>query len=215
MILTCIHGKFNTVSRKNAGAIVSGNSVYVSETAFKKYANYKNFWIFSNDSDTNVGTIIENNNVVNYTRYVATQSSNLNVRSSPSGTKVSSLSKGTKVNVVEVSGDWSRINSPVQGWVSTQYLSASTVQFLNSLNGYTIGTYRVNTNIHVRTGPGISYNSKKYKQLTSNARSQNKKLGNYYYNGYKEGVTCTVTHISGNWGKTASGWICLDYCKKI
>lgn len=43
-------GKFNTASRREAGAIVDGNSVYVTEENFKKYANYKNFWIFSNDN---------------------------------------------------------------------------------------------------------------------------------------------------------------------
>lgn len=30
----------------------------------------------------------------------------------------------------------------------------------------------------------------------------------------KNGVTCTVTEVKGNWGKTPSGWICLDYCRK-
>lgn len=41
--------KFNTASRKVANVKVDGNSVYVTEQNFKKYANYKNFWIFSND----------------------------------------------------------------------------------------------------------------------------------------------------------------------
>lgn len=43
------NGKFNTASRKVANVKVDGTSAYVSETNFKKYANYKNFWIFSND----------------------------------------------------------------------------------------------------------------------------------------------------------------------
>lgn len=42
-------GKFNTASRKVANAIVKGTSVYVSKSNFKKYANYKSFWIYSND----------------------------------------------------------------------------------------------------------------------------------------------------------------------
>ena len=42
-------GKFDTASRRAAGVVVSGNSAYVTETAFKQYANYRNFWIFSND----------------------------------------------------------------------------------------------------------------------------------------------------------------------
>lgn len=110
----------------------------------------------------------------------------------------------------------------MQGWVSTQYLSASIVRTPSTINtnkkiisGYKTGTYKVNTNIHVRIGAGTNYSYKTYKQLTSNARNQNKRIGNYYYNGYRKGVTCTITQIKGNWGKTASGWICLDYCKNI
>lgn len=123
-------GKFTTASRKNAGAVVSGNSVFVSESSFKTYSNYKNFWIYSNDNGAgNVNTTnIESTSAVNYTRYVATQSANLNVRNNPNGTKIGSLAKGTTVNVVEVKGDWSRITSTVNGWASSQYLSASTVK---------------------------------------------------------------------------------------
>ena len=124
------NGKFTTASRRNANVTVSGNSVFVSESSFKTYSNYKNFWIYSNDNGAgNVNTTnIESTSAVNYTRYVATQSANLNVRNNPNGAKIGSLAKGTTVNVVEVKGDWSRITSPVNGWVSSQYLSASTVK---------------------------------------------------------------------------------------
>lgn len=223
MTLTCIHGKFQTTSRKSANVVVSGNSVYVSESSFKKYANYKNFWIFSNDKGSGSTNTNINTSSLNYTRYVATQSSNLNVRSSAStsSSKIGSLAKGTKVNVIEVNGDWSKISSPVSGWVSIQYLSASIVKTPSTINtnkkiisGYKTGTYKVNTNIHVRSGSGTNYKAKTYRQLTSNARAQNRTRGNYYYNGYLKGVTCNVTNVKGNWGKTASGWICLDYCRK-
>ena len=43
------NGKFNTASRKNAQVQVKGTSAYVSKTNFKKYANAKSFWIYSND----------------------------------------------------------------------------------------------------------------------------------------------------------------------
>ena len=42
-------GKFSTASRKNAQVQVKSTSAYVSKANFEKYANYKNFWIFSND----------------------------------------------------------------------------------------------------------------------------------------------------------------------
>lgn len=61
MIRICIIGKFNTASRREANVVVDGNSAYVTEESFKTYANYKNFWIFSNDSiDKEVNTVIQN-----------------------------------------------------------------------------------------------------------------------------------------------------------
>lgn len=125
-------GKFDTTSRRNAGVIVSGNSVFVSEHSFKTYANYKNFWIFSNDGgngNSNITLKNQTNTSVSYIRYVATQSANLNVRNGAgtSYSKISSLSKGTEVIVSQVDENWSYIISPIQGWVSSSYLSATPV----------------------------------------------------------------------------------------
>jgi len=123
----CTRGKFTTASRRNANVTVSGNSVFVSESSFQTYANYKYFWIYSNDNGSGNTNTSTNTNTVNYTRYVATQSANLNVRDNPNGNKISSLAKGTQVTVTEINGDWSRISNPVQGWVSSSYLSSSAV----------------------------------------------------------------------------------------
>ena len=218
MIHICTRGKFNTASRRNANVTVSGNSVFVSENSFKTYANYKNFWIYSNDNGTgNNNTTTNNTNTVNYTRYVATQSLNLNVRSSPNGSVKSSLKKGTQVTVTEISGDWSRISSPTSGWVSSSYLSSI---YVNKITGYRTGKYKVtdvsrNSVLCVRRGPSTKYSKKTYRQLSANARNQNRANGNYYANGYKNGVVFTVSRVSGNWGLTPSGWVCLDYCSKI
>lgn len=211
------NGKFNTASRRNAEVQVKGTSVYVSKTNFERYANYKNFWIYSNDNE-NKNTNTNNTKSVSYTRYVTTERYNLNVRNKANGTKIGSLPKGTKVEVVGTNGEWSKIISPVNGWVSSQYLSTSVENDITetyNTKTYKTGTYKTTSNIHVRTGAGTNYKAKTYKQLTSNARKQNRNLGNYYYNGYKKGVVCTVTKIKGNWGYTKSGWICLNYCKKI
>jgi len=123
----CTRGKFTTASRRNANVTVSGNSVFVSESSFQTYANYKYFWIYSNDNGSGNTNTSTNTNTVNYTRYVATQSANLNVRDNPNGNKISSLAKGTQVTVTEINGDCSRISNPVQGWVSSSYLSSSAV----------------------------------------------------------------------------------------
>lgn len=83
-------------------------------------------------------------------------------------------------------------------------------------NTYTTGTYQVTASLlNIRTGAGTNYSAKTYSQLTVNAQEQNKKLGNSKANGLLKGCICTISEIKGNWGKIPSGWICLDYCKKI
>lgn len=107
------NGKFNISSRRNANVITSGNNVYVETQSFKKYANYKNFWIFSNDSEGSQA-ISEINRIdnINYERYVATKSSNLNVRESNNikSNIITKLKKGTKVNVIEIKGHTQILN---------------------------------------------------------------------------------------------------------
>ena len=206
------NGKFNTASRRGK-VTVSGNDVYCSVDNFENYANYKHFWIYSNDSGN--GNVMPQPTQTSYTRYVSTQSANLRVRDSAGGNIIGSLAKGTQVEVVENNGSWSRIISPVSGWVSNAYLSSTQVQSTNAQavstvsKRYSTGTYRTTANIYVRTGAGTNYRAKTYRELTSNARSQNKRLGNYYYNGYKKGVTCKVTQVKGNWRKDCK-WMDLS-----
>lgn len=81
---------------------------------------------------------------------------------------------------------------------------------------YKAGEYKVTASVlNVRTGPGKNYRRKTYSQLTADARKQIKKLAGYSANGYVKGMVCTVYEVKGSWGRTPSGWICLDYCKKI
>lgn len=208
-------GKFDTSTRRGK-AIVKGNTVYVTIDNFKNYANYKQFFCYkynpntvntSNSTDTDVST-------ATYIRYVKVNTS-LNVRNSPGGAKVGSLKNGTEVTVYETNGIWARIGE--SKWVSVAYLSSinPNKKATSTQKTYTTGKYKISTNIHVRAGAGTNYKAKTYKQLTQNARHQNKLCGNYYYNGYRKGVICNVTKVHSNWGLTKSGWICLDYCNKI
>lgn len=115
-------GKFETASRKKANVKVKGNSAYITEKNFKKYANYKNFWIFSNDYVKPK----ESNKSKKYTRYVdVKKDSHLNVRkkADKNSKQVGKLTRATKVTVTKTSGKWSYITSPMKGWVSTEYLS--------------------------------------------------------------------------------------------
>ena len=210
-------GKFDTSTRRGK-VTVSGNTVYCSIENFRNYANYRGFFAYQHSGNVqeNSGSVITST----YTRYVATNSKNLNVRSGAGYYSIiGSLRKGTAVTVTETNGVWSRITSPVSGWVSSSYLSASPVS-LTTITGYRTGKYKVsrvsrNSVLCVRTGPSTRYSKKTYRQLSSNARSQNKANGNYYANGYKNNVVFTVSRVSGNWGLTPSGWVCLNYCTKI
>lgn len=117
-------GKFDTSTRRGK-VTVSGNTVYCSIENFRNYANYKGFFAYKHDGNVQENT--GNVTTSTYTRYVSTSSKNLNVRSG-AGTGysiVGSLRKGTQVTVAESNGSWSRITSPVTGWVSNTYLSSS------------------------------------------------------------------------------------------
>ncbi len=204
-------GKFDTSTRRGK-ATVKGNTVYVSINNFTKYANAKGFFCYEHDGNTQ-----ENNQPITtstYTRYVKANGG-LNVRNGPNGSRIGGLSNGTQVTIAETSGNWSRITSSVYGWVCSDYLVESKYT-TNTVSRYTIGTYKVNASVlNVRFGAGTNYEAKTYKQLSANAKLQNRQRGNAYCNGYMNGVVCTVTKVNGNWGLTASGWICLDYCKKM
>lgn len=204
-------GKFDTSTRRGK-VTVNGYNVYCSIENFREYANYTKFFVYKNTAE-----IKPNDNkpvVVNsYTRYVRVNTS-LNVRNAPNGKWIGSLYNGTQVTVYETSGNWSRIGD--NRWVCSDYLISQSSSSQPVSKGYNTGTYKVTASVlNVRTGAGTDCRAKKYYELTANARSQNRKLGNYYTNGYKKGVVCTVTKVSGNWGLTASGWICLDFCSKL
>ena len=80
---------------------------------------------------------------------------------------------------------------------------------------YTTGDYIVRPELlNVRTGPGTHYSTKKFSQLTANAQQQIMNIAKVRANGYVCGMTCTVLEVKENWGRTPSGWICLDYCRR-
>ena len=211
------NGKFETSTRRGK-VTVSGNTVYCSISNFRKYANYTRFFAYKHDSNVPTNNYVPSTNT-NTTMYVKANGG-LNVRSSPNGKKVGALSNGSQVIVYETQGNWSRIGT--NRWVCSDYLTNSKSTVSSNSNTkvntkkYSNGKYKVNASLlNVRTGPGTNYKAKKYNQLSQNARKQNRALGNAKANGYKKSVVCTVTKVNKNWGLTNSGWICLDYCRKI
>ncbi|MEG0873537.1 MAG: M23 family metallopeptidase [Clostridia bacterium] len=56
---------------------------------------------------------------------------------------------------------------------------------------------------------------KKYEELSEDAKNQILKKAGWKANGYVKNMVCDVLEISGAYGRTPSGWVSLDYCKKI
>lgn len=83
--------------------------------------------------------------------------------------------------------------------------------------GYTVGNYKVTTAdlLRVRSGAGTVYPYKKFDKLTPSAQKKILAIAKVKKDGYVKGLTFTVTEVRGKWGKTPSGWVCLDYCEKI
>lgn len=148
-----------------------------------------------------------------------TADAGLNCRKKPTTNSdiVTAFAKGTSLKIYEVDGNWGRTD---KGWVCLDYTdykkSSSSSSSSSSSKKYTTGRYEVTaTVLNVRTGPGTNYSYKKYSQLTSNAQKQVLQKCGYKPNGLCKGVQCDVSEVKNNWGKIPSGWICLDYCKKI
>lgn len=83
---------------------------------------------------------------------------------------------------------------------------------------YTVGNYKVTKAavLKVRSNASTLSTSKKFNKLTASAQKKILALtGGVKKDGYVKGLTFTVTEVSGKWGKTPSGWVCLDYCEKI
>lgn len=124
-------GKFDTSTRRGK-VTVSGNTVYCSIDNFRNYANYKGFFAYKHDGNVQENT--GNVTTSTYTRYVNTNSKNLNVRSGAGYYSIiGSLAKGTQVTVAETNGSWSRITNPTSGWVSSSYLGSSYVSSSNTV----------------------------------------------------------------------------------
>lgn len=215
------NGKFDVASRRGK-AEVKGNTVYVSIDNFRNYANYKKFFCFKNDrtdikeNDSNIVYVKPTSSVSNVdykVRITANNGLNIRAGANTSYKRIGGYSKNQVATILAESNGWGKTDKG--GWIKLAYtikLSSSTTK----VTGYRTGTYKVNAStLNVRTGPGTKYKIKGYKQLTTNARYQNKKLGNQYTNGLKRGVVTTVTKVQNGFGLTPSGWISLNYCTKL
>lgn len=154
-------GKFDTSTRRGK-VTVSGNTVYCSINNFRNYANYKGFFAYKHNGNVQENT--GNVTTSTYIRYVNTNSLNLNVRSTPNGSVIGSLKKGTQVTVVETNGNWSRITSPVSGWVNNSYLSSS---YVSSNISNTVGQTRKTKACYLYSNSNLTGTRYTYKANTT------------------------------------------------
>lgn len=82
---------------------------------------------------------------------------------------------------------------------------------------YRCGNYKIATELlRVRRQATTKSDYLKFSQLTANAQAQIKKLnGKKPADGLVRGCECTVSSVKNNWGKIPSGWICLDWCRRV
>ena len=196
------NGKFDIPSRKGK-VTISGNTIYCSIDNFQKYANYRAFWCYSNDRGKGSGNTTQSTSTeTKYTSglyQIATNSKNLRIRKGP-GTNykiVGSYKKGTRVNIDKTNGKWGHLRNN-KGWIYLGYCKKVNSNS-NIAQNYSSGTYQIVTKslpLRIRKGPSTKYKI---------AGRLNK------------GSRVKINYTRGNWGHLANntGWICLDYCKKI
>ena len=100
----------------------------------------------------------------------------------------------------------------------TTVISKGGIAFKNLPDEYTTGNYKVTDAevLKVRIGAGTNYTAKKFEALSATAQKKILALTNgVKKDGYVKGLTFTVKEVKDSWGKTPSGWVCLDYCEKI
>lgn len=80
---------------------------------------------------------------------------------------------------------------------------------------YPLGNYKVTKAnvLNVRKAPAVSAQKVLFDEMTENAKKKILKLSGKKTNGYVKGLVFTAFEIKGNWARTPSGWVCLDYCE--
>lgn len=137
-------GKFNRNGRQGKVS-VEGNSCFVQIDTFKQNSEAHAFFAYKINSDAQPAPEPS----APASKYVNTQSKNLNVRNAPNGDVIGSLPKGTQVLVYEESDGWSRIGDGK--WVSSSYLADSVPS-----GNRTMHVVNVSSHLNVRSAPGTN-----------------------------------------------------------
>ena len=184
--------KFDVASRRGK-ATVKENTVYVTKTNFKKYANARMYYCFKNENkevkDNNTTVVVKKDNTttvksVNYKVKVTAQSG-LNIRTGASTNykRVGGYTKGTTITITKESNGWGKTD---KGWICLKYTSKI------QTNQYKTMRVIARSGLNIRAGRGTNYKVK----------------GAYQYN-----AKIKVTDVKSGWGKTDRGYVCIKYLK--
>lgn len=106
---------------------------------------------------------------------------------------------------------------PLSGgeWIDPEKWSEE--HYTSKTKKYRPGDYKVTKALllNVRKGPGTNFKKLSFDELTENAREKILRLCGEKRNGYVNSLTFSVFEARENWGRTPSGWVCLDYCEVI
>ena len=193
----CLNAK-SVLEASNAMLLNFERPANQSETIQKKRASYgqRYFDKYINLEGNNT-TIINNQSYCGAGIGTAVARQEMNVRTAPNtdGIILSSIKKGTSVEVLEITlNNWYKIVWP--GFkTGYAYVSNRTGQYF----GYTPKTFKVEVTanaLNIRSGPGI----------------ENNIIGLL-----KKGSQALISKVDNNWGyiKDRKGWISLTYTKRV
>lgn len=98
----------------------------------------------------------------------------------------------------------------IRGFGCPAYSAVSSTSHSGTSNQ--LGTYVVTaeSGLRVRTGAGTTYRRKEKSELTANAQEHATDRG-----ALKKGTRVTVKEISNGWARIPSGWVSMQYLKKV
>lgn len=103
------------------------------------------------------------------------------------------------------------------GWLDPESWSENEYAAPKKTSRHRVGDYIVTRAqlLYVRRAPGKSGEKLSFSELSKDAQKKILRLSGYRANGYVNGLCFSVLEVRGNWGRTPSGWVCLDYCEAI
>ncbi len=143
---------------------------------------------------------------------INTESVRVRITGATYGAVLGSLSRGTTAAVLEEKNGWYNLDIDVDGdpktgsWVYGQYLEVTTGSVTGSTTDSTTGA--------VLTGKGIVANTYGGVNVRTGAGTGNASVGKLLPGTVVE-ILEVKTHGASKWGRTAQGWVCMDYITMI